>query len=178
MLAYIHIGCEKTGTTSVQAFLETNASAIRQAGWALPEAGWFPNTTRLALSCMDRDKSDGHTDRLDRRDRRHGRGDWREAVWTAVADELAAGSPRPERLVVSSEYFQARLDDGEEVARLRRRFERIGVTEFRIVCPIDNRPPPPPIELPLMSVSVPVTLPPVIVASLTKSVFAGAESAN
>jgi len=133
MLAYIHIGCEKTGTTSIQAFLDANAGTIRAAGWALPESGWFPNTTRLALSCMERGKSDPDTARLDRQDRKRGGGHWREDVWTAVGEELASDATPARCIVVSSEYFQAKLESEEEIALLKRRFEDVGASGFRIV---------------------------------------------
>lgn len=128
MLAYIHIGCEKTGTTSIQSFLDTNSQQMQNAGWALPRAGWFPNTTRLALSCMDSEKNDAAMAALERQT------GWRDVLWQAIAEELAqSATGSANKLIVSSEYFQSKLDREHEIALLKRRFESAGVTRFRII---------------------------------------------
>lgn len=41
MTVYLHIGLHKTGTSSIQSFLNTNREVFEQGGVAIPTAGWL-----------------------------------------------------------------------------------------------------------------------------------------
>ena len=41
MTVYLHIGLHKTGTSSIQSFLNTNREVFEAGGFAIPKAGWL-----------------------------------------------------------------------------------------------------------------------------------------
>lgn len=119
--AVVHIGTHKTGSTSIQSFLDLNRESLQARGFAVP-AMWDTNHQPLALFAYELGRWDevcavwsamgGVSD---------GRPD--EAAWLAYLDQLRAQfrewarSHRDATLVLSSETLYSHLF-GTDVARL------------------------------------------------------------
>lgn len=129
--AYIHIGTEKTGTTTIQDFLESNLARLAEAGYAtLPGMG-ERNQTRLAAYAMT---DDGRQTDLHVQYGLTGPAE-REAFEARVEEDLAAeleAQADCHSLIVSSEHLQSRVRSGEGVAKLKALLER-HVKQVRII---------------------------------------------
>ena len=121
---YIHIGTEKTGTTSVQSFLTKNADKLSAAGV------WYP-AKQTASYC----ESNGHFPIV--ASLVGGWVDFVSPAKSAAKDEclrkfLEDCLSRPEKtVVISAEHFSSRLHDPEMLATFRRQL--LGVFDRAVV---------------------------------------------
>lgn len=117
----LHIGTEKTGTTTLQHFLVDNASALLAQGIYVPstlgsmEGPYRGNCRRLPTSFMSERNIDDfrRNSNLVGNDRFES---WSAGVLSAFVDELAQVTV--DHVVVSSEHLSSRLNSKEEVRRL------------------------------------------------------------
>ena len=121
----LHIGTEKTGTTSLQAFLALNRQAFERAGYFTPlslaphsERGVL-NHIHLATYAMDdarfnddmrRSLGVHDADSLQR---------YREQVRSSLADEVATLDARCDVMILSSEHCHSRVIRPREIRRLK-----------------------------------------------------------
>lgn len=133
MRAYLHIGNEKTGTTSIQEFLRLNRESLSSVGCLTLDAGGFPNAVRAALSCMSLDRIEHNIRHLGLDGCGSTRQAWNDDVWSAIDKEISTARGRCDRMLLSSEYFQTKLETREEIDRLLARLTDAGVSEVRIV---------------------------------------------
>ncbi|SEO24302.1 hypothetical protein SAMN04488103_11633 [Gemmobacter aquatilis] len=116
MKAVLHIGTEKTGTTTLQRFLDLNRKSLREAGILVPFSLGQTNH-RLLAGIMN---EDDHVDDLFRQmnlldfaARKAAKRRWWEAF---VKEVRRADLPRT---VISSEHLQSRLLKETEIRRLQ-----------------------------------------------------------
>lgn len=112
----LHVGTEKTGTTSIQAFLSENRQNLEREGWAIPGTLGDRSNRRLAFLCMDEEIVDEFVRRnflLDPVRRRTAAMRWK-------ASFLAEIDSKPDmNWIVSSEHLSSRLFREEELSRLK-----------------------------------------------------------
>lgn len=119
----LHIGLEKTGSTSIQGFLRGNREALLAAGVLYPESPGGLNHIKLAAYAVDDPKSD-------RLLKRHSGGDeaptdpFRTDFATALIEECRAS--RAERVLLSNEHLSSRLHTAAELRRLKDLLNRVG----------------------------------------------------
>lgn len=112
----LHIGTEKTGTTSIQNVLSINRSLLRANGVVFPRSLGPVNHTLLAAACLD----DGVVDNIKAHQLARGRcheEEFRRRVKCALAEELGSG-PAWSSLIVSTELIHSRLTQSSEIDRL------------------------------------------------------------
>ncbi len=121
----IHIGMEKTGSTSIQRLLRDNGAALRRAGVAYPLAGSDRgNHNFLASAYIPLD-----SDRLSR-GARSGRAARSQGFLDENRAAIMAEIGKHDRVVISGEHL-FRLAAGE-VGALKRDLEAAGVRETRV----------------------------------------------
>jgi hypothetical protein len=121
----VHIGMEKTGSTSIQSFLDINAGRLLAGGTRVSRLGRTPNHALLAASVVDAAKGeDIHA--------------WYEVrpgnqavVWSAAQRLLAAELQHGLRVIASSEHLSSRAVAGKEIQALSHLIEPISA-EVRI----------------------------------------------
>jgi hypothetical protein len=132
----MHIGTEKTGTTTIQGFLVANRARLRAAGLLVPERLVPPrfggDSHRFLPAIANDDSYSDEFFRMQGLDTPEARRAAKARWWAAFADEVAqAGTAR---VIVSSEHLHSRLRRDHEVARLRERlaelFDRIEVVLY------------------------------------------------
>ena len=64
MKCYLHIGTEKTVTTTIQSFLSTNREYLKDQGFYYLESLGSPNNRYLSLLGFDQSRRDDFTKRL------------------------------------------------------------------------------------------------------------------
>ncbi len=134
MRAILHIGLEKTGTTSIQQMLKLGSGQLRQAGVWVCESQHAGNNFHLALASFESFRPDsllrtlGITDakEYDVFAARQARLLTRE-----VQEAKAAGC---QTFLISSEHLQSRLTKAADLAKLKAMLTEAGVTEFEILC--------------------------------------------
>ena len=112
----LHIGTEKTGTTTVQHFLHSNRYQLSKDGWTVPISLGEPSQRNLAVLCNDDSFVDAYIQRLglaDPRVRAKACAEWADAF----AKEIESASTP--NVVISSEHLSSRLFTQTEMDRLR-----------------------------------------------------------
>lgn len=128
----LHIGTEKTGTTTLQRFLVLNRARLAAEGILLPRYLGSPSHRLLPAIANDDDYVDEFFQAeglgRDRTARRAAKDRW----WQGFVEEVETA--RLARVLVSSEHLHSRLQTDREVARLRALldslFDRIDVVLY------------------------------------------------
>lgn len=121
--AFIHIGTEKTGTTTIQDFLYRNASALEAAGHAVLSSMGGRNHTRLAAYAMGDERAANSLHLRYRIDGPEARAKFDAAVEADLA-KAAAAAASARSLLASSEHLQSRLRTTDELEKLKALFAR------------------------------------------------------
>ena len=128
MEIYLHIGLEKTGTTTVQEFLALNRLHLLKNGYLFPLAAGKTSQTRLAAYAIDDAKNDGirkgHVGEL-------GSSEFDKRFRDEMLKEVDANPC--ERMILSSEHCSSRLTSKQEIEKLKRLLDEIGVTKRIVV---------------------------------------------
>ncbi|MGO9243554.1 MAG: hypothetical protein ACLQDC_02140 [Verrucomicrobiia bacterium] len=135
----LHIGTEKTGTTSLQMFLGTNRNALLQRGFFVPASlsphAVVANHERLTVIALDPAKlGDDLRVRAGLKTIEDVK-EWRVRVEEDLSREIVALSHQPENsptLLLSNEHCHSRLVTREEVHYLRQFLDRFA-DETRII---------------------------------------------
>lgn len=117
MKAILHIGTEKTGTTSFQNFCHHNCDELLKQKVLYPSRLGGVNHRQIATSALNLDSKDdalelSNFDTLE--DLKQFREDVREKLRSQVAD-----APNAEVCVLSTEHLHSRLDQTEQIERVR-----------------------------------------------------------
>jgi hypothetical protein len=134
MEALLHIGTEKTGTTTIQRFLADNRESLLAAGVLVPRSIGSKHHRRLQLMASGAAALGDPWLRMKGIDTAGGlaaaQERWRSDLEREVGRARRAGA---ERLVVSSEFLQSRLASTDEVARLASLLASVGVDRVRVL---------------------------------------------
>lgn len=117
MRAILHIGTEKTGTTSIQSFLTQNRQALRQFGYAYLESTGLPSNRKLATYCFNSDRHDDHHVALgivesEKREL------WRAKFEEDFDREVRSLDESVRSVFISNEQLHSRLFSIEEIQRV------------------------------------------------------------
>ncbi len=117
-LALLHIGVEKTGSTTIQEFLYQNKILLKRQGVFFPELITFRNHRPVAVYCCKTTKSNMFTnihgiDDLRKREK------WKLYFWNLFASEMKKIDKGVEKVIFSSEHFSSLLKDKEEIQLLK-----------------------------------------------------------
>jgi hypothetical protein len=130
MRAVVHIGTEKTGTTTLQEFLHRNRERLRKQGVLFTQSAGKRNNQQIAVAAYSPDRRDDATIRLGIDNVKVLR-----AHQTRVIDDLAGeiASHDGDRVLVSSEHLQSRLRNPEEIRGLEDILSSLGLREIEII---------------------------------------------
>jgi hypothetical protein len=113
---FLHIGTEKTGTTSIQTFLAKNRDELLRQGVLYPASPGSVNHLRLATFCLDDAKADETRLRWGL-NRDEPISEFRERLLQVLDDEI--GASITSTLVFSNEHLSSRLTNSTEIGRVR-----------------------------------------------------------
>ncbi len=111
----LHIGTEKTGTTTIQRFMYVNRLSLAEQGILVPMSPGKINQRKLPVIAYNPDRADEFI----KQQKLAGPVQRAEAVklwWEEFCEEVSQFGGQ--RVVVSSEHFQSRLRTREEIIRL------------------------------------------------------------
>ncbi|WP_298637069.1 hypothetical protein [uncultured Umboniibacter sp.] len=115
----LHIGTEKTGTTSIQNFLELNRANFLKRGFFIPSSLGKGNHRKLVAAIQDFDKwgddfFDEHS--ISTLEKRR---EFSFSVISALKTELSAVDENTHTVIISSEHFQSRISRYSELTNLK-----------------------------------------------------------
>jgi hypothetical protein len=113
---YLHIGTEKTGTTSLQQFLRKNRDVLAENGILYPSSPGTGNHTALAVIALD-DSRRGPLRRMVGVTTVEELQEFRAKFQRDLAAELAGGTYR--KVIMSNEHCSTRLNSDHELEYLR-----------------------------------------------------------
>ena len=133
MKLILHIGTEKTGTTSIQRFLKLNRIELAKYGYYVPESSALPsgNHRWITLTAYEEDRVDdfimsqGFKSKKDQKDQINER----KIAFISECDKVKHSSST---VILSSEHFQSRLKSTIEIQRLKKFLDTI-FSEITIV---------------------------------------------
>ncbi|MBM6592916.1 hypothetical protein [Microvirga pudoricolor] len=129
----LHIGTEKTGTTTIQELLHKNRDALIRNGYYFLSSPGIHNNRDLAAYCLRQDRFDDHF-RAQLIDTPEKREVFQRDFLRRFDDELAAIPPHVHTVLATSEHFHSRVIHDDEIETLKRllaeRFERVRVLTY------------------------------------------------
>lgn len=110
----LHIGTEKTGTTSIQEYLLENKEVLSKQGFFIPvtPSSSAPNHRKLATACFN----DGREDDSFKEYKINDFIEWKKNTFKIIEEELISSTL--ETHILSSEHFSSRLTTQKEISRL------------------------------------------------------------
>ena len=118
MKVLIHIGTEKTGTTSIQSFFNANREKLQHLGIAYLRSIGHTNNRKLATYCIGLDRSDDAIAALGIETKAK-RQQWQGRILSEFRSEVKNLPSNIQTIVISSEHFHSRLIKKEEIETLK-----------------------------------------------------------
>jgi len=130
--AIVHIGTEKTGTTSIQTFLYLNRKKLRKAGYHFLQSAGKLNHQALPAYCLEEERYDDFFFRMGlvSADKRR---EFKRQFIESFEKELAALPSAVHTVLISSEHFHSRIRSDEEMDNVQRLLTQY-FDEIRIIC--------------------------------------------
>ena len=131
MKTILHIGLEKTGTTSVQHLLKTNREALLTQGTLVPTSLHPGNNFYLAMASFSSFRPDGLL-KAEGIKNQAGLDAFRRKTLANFQSELK-GASGAKQVLISSEHLQSRLTTLEDIQLLKSNLESVGLEEFEVL---------------------------------------------
>ncbi len=131
MKTILHIGLEKTGTTSVQQLLKTNRATLLGQGTLVPTSLHPGNNFYLAMASFSSFRPDGLL-KAEGIKNQAALDAFRRKVLTKFQAELRSSSS-VKQILISSEHLQSRLTSVEDIQQLKDNLQSVGLHDFEIL---------------------------------------------
>lgn len=132
MKAIVHIGTEKTGTTSIQSFLYQNRRKLRKAGFHFLQCAGKTNNRALPAYCLHNDRTDDFYRNLGI-STLEARIEHKRKFIIELEKELGGLPSHIKAVVISSEHFHSRIRTEEEMDNVHELLSTY-FSEIEIVC--------------------------------------------
>ena len=133
MRCILHVGTEKTATTTLQRFADDHRHDLPAVGFAYTRSAGIGNNWRLAVAAYDDDRHDDRSAAagVDDGKSRH---TFRASLLADLRSELhTAATGGAHTVLFSSEHLHSRLTRPAEIERLAQLLGDLGVTDTRVV---------------------------------------------
>lgn len=117
MKALVHIGTEKTGSTTIQHFLNLNKTKLKQQNIVYLTTSKSTNAIRIATYCMDDNRIDNNVRRLGLIDKKS-RIAWKQKFKQNLDKQFRIIADHKNSVIISSEHFHSRLITTTEIENL------------------------------------------------------------
>ncbi|MDZ7776441.1 MAG: hypothetical protein U5L09_12970 [Bacteroidales bacterium] len=138
MQCYLHIGPEKTGSTTIQSFFAHNRENLKRNGYFYPKSIGWTSHRDLSFAAYNRTRRDDYTqlngmktdDEIIKKQKQ---------IFSKFNKEINS-LPSDLILICSNEHIQSRLTTIEELENLKYLFKGLGVSDIKIVLYLRNPP--------------------------------------
>lgn len=131
--AWVHIGTEKTGTTTIQKFFDKNRELIVSQGYYFMRSTGIANDARLAGYCLSRDQINFYLFRNEFIDTEEKKDLYDKKFVETFENEISNLPDEVSDVVLSSEFFHSRLTRKDQREKLRDLLEKY-FDDIEIVC--------------------------------------------
>ena len=133
----VHIGSEKTGSSSIQQFMHMNKSALAERGFLYLHNAGRVDYRDIAAFCLNQGRTDAYL-RRKRVNTPSRRAEFDKDFLSDFHRQLGAVTGDIHTVIISSEHFSARLRSLKEIERLKRLLSKYS-SEVKIVCYIRDQ---------------------------------------
>ena len=131
MKCFLHIGTEKTATTTIQNFLHLNRENLLSKGFIYPESVGKKNNRALSIAAYNSGRRDNLT-KLKQLDSDDKLLEFQEQTVQKLRQEVS-NVETASTIIFSSEFFQSRLTKISEIERLKEILKGLGVTDISVI---------------------------------------------
>jgi len=135
MKCILHIGTEKTATTTLQSFLHLNRDKLAKKGFLFTKSAGLTNNFKLPVSSYNIDKRDDLTN-ICNIFTNEDLINFQKKIITDLKKEIAEN--KQPNIIFSSEHIQSRLTSQQEITRLKSILEKIGLYDISVVIYLRN----------------------------------------
>ncbi len=135
MNIYLHIGTEKTGTTTLQNFLYLNKDKLLESGYYYPKSAGLRNHQRLSIAAYNLEKRDPYT-RLNNINSDRVLESYQNIIVKRLKSEL--NCVQQPNIIFSSEHIQSRLTSLSEIQRLKEILVSLGAINIIVIVYLRN----------------------------------------
>lgn len=136
MKCFLHIGTEKTGTSTIQEFFSNNRNQLARRGYYYPESLGLPNNRFLPVAAFNTSRRDDFTTQL---------GlisddaliAFQKNILLNFKNEVRKLAP-DSKVICSSEHIQSRLTTIEEIERLRKILNEARISDITVIVYLRN----------------------------------------
>ena len=132
MKAIIHIGTEKTGTTSIQEFLYQNQNLLREKGYHFIQSAGKKNHRQLVAYCLNDYRNDEFF-KINKINTGEEKKRFKEDLLNKFEEEILSLPESIHTVIISSEHFHSRTKTEEEVKNAHTLLSPY-FTDIKIVC--------------------------------------------
>jgi len=132
---YLHIGTEKTATTTIQSFFDANRKKLLENGFIYTKKVGNKNNRKLVVAAYNLDRRDDFT-KINGLETDDALSAYQQDTIDQLTQEIKSIRQKhlnPKAIIFSSEHFQSRLWAIEEIERLREILFGLGITEIKII---------------------------------------------
>lgn len=135
MKCYLHIGTEKTATTTIQDFFNLNRMKLLENGYIYTQSAGRANNRKLSAAAYNLDRRDDFTMNhgLNSNDKLNVFQVNQIAGLKDEVESIQRDYPQAKSIIFSSEHIQSRLTDVREIERLKDILIHLGVVEIKII---------------------------------------------
>jgi len=131
MKCYLHIGTEKTGTTSIQLFFSDNRTLLAEKGYYYLESLGLPHNKFLPLAAINLSRRYGLTKKL-KLITDDELLEFQKNIQLRLKNEVEK-LPHYAKVICSSEHIQSRLTTVEEIERLKIILNEVGLDDITVI---------------------------------------------
>jgi hypothetical protein len=132
MKCFLHIGTEKTATTTIQNFFDINRDILLEQGFIYTKTAGRTNNRALSVAAYNPSRRDDFT-----KDKGINSDSdlliFQQNTIQDLEKELMEISNKDATVIFSSEHFQSRLTNLEEIERLRNILQNLGFTDISLI---------------------------------------------
>lgn len=139
MKCYLHIGTEKTATSTLQEFFHLNRTEFLKDGLIYTKRAGIKNNRKLSVAAYNLDKRDDFTKNVGISSNNQLR-EFQKKTLNAIRQEIKNLNSSNSNLgiIFSSEHFQSRLLSLEEIKRLKDILTSFGIDEYVVIVYLRN----------------------------------------
>ncbi|MDD2464766.1 MAG: hypothetical protein PHI97_12290 [Desulfobulbus sp.] len=135
MKCFLHIGTEKTATTTLQNFFDINRNRLLKKGFIYTKAAGNSNNRQLPVAAYDLHRRDDFTKGigLDTEDKL---ASFQRKTIDSLTEEIELikkGNPKTTTIIFSSEHIQSRLTNIKELERLKYILLNFGINDISVI---------------------------------------------